>query len=98
LKEKVSNPKQSLINESDYGQAAGSANIMKAEVPLMRFNAPIAIFGGCYSNFEATVALIQHIDRLGIPASHRICTVISLRTEPMRKLVSNWCAVLPITS
>jgi len=47
---------------------------MKAEVPLMRFDAPIAVFGGCYSNLEATVALVRHIERLGIPASHRICT------------------------
>jgi hypothetical protein len=47
---------------------------MKAEIPLIRFNAPIAIFGGCYSNFEATFALIRLMERLGIPASHRICT------------------------
>ena len=66
----MSNQKQSQINESDDGQA----DTMKAEVPLMRFNSPIAVFGGCYSNLEATVALFQHIDRLGIPASHRICT------------------------
>jgi predicted phosphodiesterase len=70
----MSNSKQSFINESDDGQASRNADIMKAEVPLMRFNSPIAIFGGCYSNLEATVALFQHIDRLGIPASHRICT------------------------
>jgi predicted phosphodiesterase len=47
---------------------------MRAEVPLVRVNAPIAIFGGCYSNLEATTALFQQLDRLGIPASHRICT------------------------
>src|ERR1035438_248752 len=70
----MSNPKQSSINESDDGQVAGSANFMKAEAPLMRFDSPIAIFGGCYSNLEATVALFQQLDRLGIPASHRICT------------------------
>src|ERR1019366_8079801 len=68
------NPKQTFINESDDGRVAGIADTMRAEVPLMRFNAPIAIFGGCYSNLEATVALIQQIDRLGISASHRICT------------------------
>ncbi len=70
----MSNPKQSSINEGDDGQVVGSANFMKAEVPLMRVNAPIAIFGGCYSNYEATTALFQQLDRLGIPASHRICT------------------------
>jgi predicted phosphodiesterase len=74
LKEKVPNPKQSHISDSDDGQIAGSADKMKAEVPLMRFDAPIAVFGGCYSNLEATVALVRHIERLGIPASHRICT------------------------
>src|ERR1017187_1262814 len=47
---------------------------MKIEMPFIRFNAPIAIFGGCYSNFEATFALVQLMERLGIPASHRICT------------------------
>src|ERR1019366_9770614 len=70
----MSNPKQSSINEGDDGQVVGSANFMKAEVPLMRVNAPIAIFGGCYSNYEATNALFQQLDRLSIPASHRICT------------------------
>ena len=68
------NPKHSSINESGDVQVVGSADIMKAEVPLMRVNAPIAIFGGCYSNYEATAALFQQLDRLGIPASHRICT------------------------
>jgi hypothetical protein len=47
---------------------------MKTEMPFICFDAPIAIFGGCYSNFEATFALFQLIERLGIPASHRICT------------------------
>jgi predicted phosphodiesterase len=47
---------------------------MKTEMPSIRFDAPVAIFGGCYSNFEATFALVQHMERLGIPASHRICT------------------------
>src|ERR1017187_1047200 len=47
---------------------------MKIEMPFIRFDAPIAIFGGCYSNFEATFALVQLMARLGIPASHRICT------------------------
>jgi predicted phosphodiesterase len=74
LKEKMLNPKQTLINESDDGHVVGIADTMRAEVPLMRFSEPIAIFGGCYSNLEATVALCQYIDRLGIPASHRICT------------------------
>jgi pyruvate-formate lyase-activating enzyme/predicted phosphodiesterase len=74
LKEKMSKPKQTLINESDDGHVVRIADIMRAELPLLRFNAPIAIFGGCYSNLEATVALFEHLDRLGIPASHRICT------------------------
>jgi hypothetical protein len=59
---------------------------MKTEIQLIRFNAPIAIFGGCYSNFESTIALIASAQ------------VISLRTEPMLKLVSNWCAMPPIMS
>src|SRR5664280_407965 len=68
------NPKQTLINESDDGDVARIAATMRAEVPLIRFSEPIAIFGGCYSNLEATVALFQHIDRLGIPPCRRICT------------------------
>jgi uncharacterized radical SAM superfamily Fe-S cluster-containing enzyme len=47
---------------------------MKSKMPLIRLDAPVAIFGGCYSNFEATFTLIQLMERLGIPASHRICT------------------------
>ena len=35
---------------------------------------PLLIFGGPYSNLQATQALQQQASKLGIPASHCICT------------------------
>jgi len=71
---------------------------MKAEVPLMRFDAPIAVFGGCYSNLEATVALVRHIERLAYLQAIAFARVMSSPTERTPKPVSSWCAALPSTS
>ena len=35
---------------------------------------PVLVFGGPYSNLEATVAMLAEADRLGVPATHVICT------------------------
>ena len=35
---------------------------------------PLLLFGGPYSNLQATRALKGHAERLGIPPSHIICT------------------------
>ena len=90
LKEKPPNPLQSHLSDSHDGRIAGSADTMKSEKPLMRFNSPIAVFGGCYSNLEATVALLFNtsIDLAYLQAIAS-AQVISSRTEPMPKRVSN---------
>jgi len=46
--------------------------------------APLLLFGGCYSNLQATEALLAEARRLGIPSSHMICTgdVIAYGGDP----------------
>jgi predicted phosphodiesterase len=43
-------------------------------VPLLALDGPVLVFGGCYSNLEATLALRHEAERLGIPACNVICT------------------------
>ena len=46
-----------------------------ATIPVVRsFNAPLIVFGGPYSNLEATRALLAEAGRLGVPSSNMICT------------------------
>ncbi len=40
----------------------------------IRLDGPVLLFGGPYSNLEATEALFAEVKRRGIPASHVICT------------------------
>jgi predicted phosphodiesterase len=51
---------------------------------LGRVGQPILVFGGPYSNLQATRALRQVADRLGIPPAHVICTgdVVAYCAEP----------------
>ncbi len=52
------------------------------------------MFGGCYSNLEATVALRREAERLGIPARNTICTgdVVAYCADPVATvdLVRDW--------
>ncbi|MDX9861050.1 MAG: metallophosphoesterase family protein [Rhodospirillales bacterium] len=41
---------------------------------LGSFDGPILVFGGPYGNLEATQAVLAEAGRLGIPASHMLCT------------------------
>ena len=45
---------------------------------------PLIVFGGPYSNLEATDALFAEADRLGVPLSHVICTgdVVAYAGDP----------------
>jgi len=45
-----------------------------AEVPLLELSGPVLIFGGCYSNLEATRAIQAQAKRFGIPPERTICT------------------------
>jgi hypothetical protein len=60
---------------------------------------PVLVFGGPYSNLEATRALIALADRLGVPAARAICTgdVVAYCADPQATTdaVREWgCAVL----
>ena len=43
-------------------------------VPVLRPDGPVLLFGGCYSNLEATNALLAEASRLGIPPGRIVCT------------------------
>ncbi len=45
-----------------------------ASVPVVEMTGAILVFGGCYSNLEATEAVLQEAARLNIPANRVICT------------------------
>src|SRR5690349_2546899 len=44
------------------------------ETPQLHLDGPALIFGGPYSNLQATAAVLAEAARLGIPASRIICT------------------------
>ncbi len=61
--------------------------------------APLLVFGGPYSNLEATEALIAEAQRLGIPADRVICTgdVVAYCADPeatSRRIASWGCHVI----
>jgi uncharacterized radical SAM superfamily Fe-S cluster-containing enzyme len=43
-------------------------------LPIITTDAPVLIFGGCYSNLQATTALLAAARERGIPPSRIICT------------------------
>ena len=45
-----------------------------AEVPVVRMNGPVLVFGGPYSNLEATRAVLAEARRRAIPRERVICT------------------------
>jgi predicted phosphodiesterase len=49
---------------------------------------PVLVFGGCYSNREATEALLAEAARLGVPPARMICTgdVIAYGADPLATL------------
>lgn len=47
---------------------------MNANVPFFCCDGPVVVFGGPYSNFEATKALLDEVGRLSIPPARVICT------------------------
>jgi hypothetical protein len=51
-------------------------------------NEPVLVFGGCYSNVQATQALLAEARRLGVPPSRMICTgdVIAYGANPRETL------------
>ncbi len=57
-------------------------------------NAPLLVFGGPYSNLQATAAMRAEAERLGLPASNVICTgdVIAYAAAPEEtaQLIRDW--------
>ena len=44
------------------------------QTPLMEADGPVLIFGGSYSNLQATAAVLTEAERLGVPRDRTICT------------------------
>src|ERR1700738_5112469 len=47
---------------------------MQKPIPFLRTDGPLMVFGGPYSNLEATRAVLDEAARLAIPADRIICT------------------------
>src|SRR5450432_1834339 len=53
-------------------------------IPVLHVDEPLLLFGGCYSNLQATQALFDQAKRLGIPPNRVICTgdVVAYAADP----------------
>jgi predicted phosphodiesterase len=53
-------------------------------VPVLEAHEPVLVFGGCYSNLQATQALLEEAKRLEIPPSRVICTgdIVAYAADP----------------
>lgn len=58
---------------------------MPAAPPEVAMDGPIFVFGGCYSNLEATRAALQTAATLGIPPGRTICTgdIVGYCADPL---------------
>lgn len=52
--------------------------------PVVEARGAVLLFGGCYSNLQATRALLDEARRLGIPPEHTICTgdIVAYGADP----------------
>lgn len=59
-------------------------SMAKPDIPLMIANGPVLVFGGCYSNLEATEALLYAAQCHAIPPERMICTgdVVAYGADP----------------
>lgn len=55
-------------------RALNALNGLTIPVPNLEFDAPVLVFGGCYSNLEATKAVRDMARCLDIPSERTICT------------------------
>ena len=62
---------------------------MPRPIPLLRVDGPLIVFGGSYSNLEATRAVLGEAARLEIPADRIICTgdVVAYGADPAATVV-----------
>ncbi|OYV85079.1 MAG: radical SAM protein, partial [Acidiphilium sp. 21-68-69] len=68
---------------------AGSTKVVVPEVvaesiPVIRADGPVLVFGGCYSNLQATRALLEAAKAHEIPPERMICTgdVVAYGADP----------------
>jgi predicted phosphodiesterase len=54
-------------------------------ISVLEMHGPVLLFGGCYSNLQATWALLDQARRLGIPPDRIICTgdVVAYAADPV---------------
>lgn len=67
--------------------------------PLLRTEGPVLVFGGPYSNLQATEALLAEAARLGIPPTHMVCTgdVVAYGADPtatLDRVIGSGCHVV----
>ena len=62
------------MNGAPPGQPLLSVPDEAPGIPVLAASGPVLLFGGCYSNLQATRALLAEARRLGIPASRTVCT------------------------
>ncbi len=65
---------------------------------MLSLDGPVLVFGRCYSNLEATVALRREAERLGIPPTTRSAPATSWPTAPILSRRSTWCVTGACTS
>lgn len=65
-----------------------SARIDMITTPAIVIDQPVMVFGGCYSNLQATQALLTEARRLGVPPERMICTgdIIAYGADPRATL------------
>lgn len=68
-------------------------------VPVLRADGPVLVFGGPYSNRQATEALLAEAERLGIPPARIVCTgdAVAYGADPVATLdrvMGSGCAVI----
>jgi predicted phosphodiesterase len=53
-------------------------------IPVLETDEPVLLFGGCYSNLQATRALLDQATRWGIPPERVVCTgdVVAYAADP----------------
>jgi predicted phosphodiesterase/pyruvate-formate lyase-activating enzyme len=59
---------------------------MTSSIPVLHVDAPVLVFGGPYSNLEATEAVLAQAEKLSIPCDRIICTgdVVAYGADPIR--------------
>ncbi len=61
---------------------------MSGSIPTLVTDQKVLVFGGCYSNLQATGALLAEARRLGVPPERMICTgdIIAYGADPLATL------------